>query len=117
MKSHNLDRTGGWERHLPYFAYNLGAMQGWVNQDSVLPRAKFDNNPDYEFVYRAFVQDLYDDDMVESAPIAPALGFKWEIDGTNTPSQEGAQQLQGTDDLVRNWDMNTKFKDSFDSAF
>ena len=81
-------------------------MQGWIDQEKAIPNSKY-NNDRFDFAPCSFVKDLYEDQFKNTEIPAPALAFKWEQDGTATPSMDGITQLTDKS-FIDKWDWATK---------
>ena len=115
MKSYNIDRRGDWERHLPFFLMKAGAMQGWVNQDMVI-NEDWVNRTLAGVRIAPFTKDLIEEESKPFKNLAPALCFKWETDGTSTPSQDNAPQIRH-DDIMNYWNFRTRNQENFHKNF
>ena len=51
------------------------------------------NNGKHDFSPIAFVKDLFDDQNLTETPTAPALAMRLDLDGTKSPSYDGATVL------------------------
>ena len=92
MKLNALDRSANWVKYTPYFLYRLGAMQGWIDMYKAVA-AKDYQNERFQFDPVPFVNDLFEDPEQDEIPVAPALSFVLEMDGTCTPSYQNAAKL------------------------
>ena len=92
MKMNVLDRTINWAAYTPYFLIRGGAMQGWLDMYKAIAAKKYDNER-FHFNRTAFVNDLFEDPTQPEIPVAPALDFTLEMDGTATPSTQNASVL------------------------
>ena len=89
MKLNALDRSVNWVKYTPYFLYRLGAIQGWVDMYKVVAAKDYQNGR-FQFEPIPFVNDLYEDLQQRETPVAPALNFVLEMDGTSSPSYQNA---------------------------
>lgn len=105
MKMNVLDRSINWSAYTPYFLIRSGAIQGWVDMYKAVAAKDYDNER-FMFNRTAFVSDLFENPSQPEIPVAPALEFKLEMDGTATPSTENASVLpnQLQDDKSKAWD-------------
>ena len=104
MKLNVLDRTVNWSAFTPYFLFRSGAMQGWVDMYKAVAAKDYDHER-FFFKNTAFVSDLFENPSQPEIPVAPALEFKLEMDGTATPSTQNASVLPNhlQDDKIKPW--------------
>ena len=108
---HVLDRSVNWSAYTPYFLHKSGAMQGWVDMYKAVAAKDYDNGR-FRFNPTPFVNDLFEDPSQPEIPVAPALDFKMEMDGTATPSTQNASVLpkQNFEDKKLHWDNELTYK-------
>ena len=90
-----------------------GGMQGWVNQDLVIKK-DWANRTLAGVRIAEFTKDLIEKESRSFLNFAPALCFKWETDGTSTPSEDNAPQIMH-DEVMKFWNFQTRHKDSLNA--
>ena len=97
VKAYGYDVKKAWERNIPNWLHQLGAMQQYI------PYAQAVNALDYQegerYVWRtgieenSYAKDLFNMSSTGKIPVSPALMLKKDVDGTSSPSYEGREDL------------------------
>ena len=87
IKSYNFNPKENWTNFIPFFLPYAGSYQGWIEPTLAVPKEIFeDGRKDQK--HHDFVTDLYHKDFKE-LPVAPAMNFRTDLNGLNTPSFDG----------------------------
>ena len=79
--------NSAWEKNIPFLLSYLGAYQGWMDPKLAVPEELFrDGRSDRK--HPEFVRDLHDQTQMEP-PVVPAMNFRRDLNGLNTPSKDG----------------------------
>ena len=95
LKSYNFNPNTDWTVYLPFLLTYLGAYQGWMDPKQSVPDEIFEDGLNDQ-KHLEFVNDLYtpghsrgNGQVVEENPVVPAMNFRSDLNGLNTPSFDG----------------------------
>ena len=88
MRSYNFDITQNWTKYLEFLLPYCGAYQGWMDSKMTVPDGLFQDGL-LDKKHQPFVNDLYTKEGKKEPPIAPAMNFRSDLNGLNTPSLDG----------------------------
>ena len=86
--SYNFDRHVEWDKNIPFLLSYVGAYQGWLDPARAVPREIFQDGLN-DRIHQPFVTDLYDQLRMVEQPVVPAMNFRSNLNGLNTPSVDG----------------------------
>ena len=88
IRSYNFEMDKDWTKYLHFFLPYLGAYQGWMNPQITVPDELFEEGQRHQ-KHKSFVSDLYTPEGQLDHPVAPAMNFRTNLNGLNTPSRDG----------------------------
>ena len=95
LQSFNFNVKENWTNFLPFLLTYLGAYQGWIDPKLSVPEELFEDGLNDQ-QHPEFVSDLYNPgqmrengQIIAENPVAPALNFRHDLNGLNTPSFDG----------------------------
>jgi len=88
LRSYNFDLSKDWTTNLEFLLPYVGAYQAWMDPKMTVPDGLFQNGL-LDKKHQPFVNDLYTEDGKKEPPIAPAMNFRSDLNGLNTPSLDG----------------------------